>query len=139
MTFSPTIRTDADLESAWRTLMGPLGFSRHSLWVMLIAGDGTPVPQLTKLDDLVRPPSDENLASLARVLRRHRDDHAPDGRLAFLLSRPGRGGVTPRDRAWAAALYDVGRLAEVPVMLVHRACDADLVPVPMDDALPSSA
>ncbi len=139
MTFAPTIRTDADLERAWRTLMGPLGFSRHSLWVMVVADDGVPLPQLTKIDDLTHPPERDRLTALAERLRGHLDDVAPRGRVAFLLSRPGRGGLTPRDRAWAAALYAFPHLADVPVMLVHRACDADLVPVPLDDALPTSA
>ena len=34
--FRPTIRTQADLEKAWRHLMSPLGFSGYSIWMMVI-------------------------------------------------------------------------------------------------------
>ena len=35
-----------------------------------------------------------------------------------------------------AFLYDAGLQAGVSLEVVHRACDQDLVAVPMDDALP---
>ena len=44
--------------------------------------------------------------------------------------------MTDDDRAWARALYDAARRAHVSLEVVHRACDHDLVAVPMDDALP---
>ena len=70
------------------------------------------------------------MSSLATVL----SGLAADGRrFAFLRSRPGHGGVTDDDRAWAMSLYDAGRRAGVPVEVVHRACDDDLVAVPMDE------
>ena len=46
---------------------------------------------------------------------------------------PATAGVTDDDRAWARALYDAGRQAGVSLEVVHRACDHDLVAVPMDD------
>ena len=139
MTFRPTIRSQADLEDAWRTLMGPLGFSRDSIWLMLIRSDDRLFPHLTQIDDAVDPLTGDELAGFAELVGELRSEFAPGGRVAFLRSRPGNSGLTSRDRAWARALYDVGRLADVPVEVVHRACDADLVPVPMDEVLPDSA
>ena len=72
------------------------------------------------------------VSSLAVVLDGLR---APGRRFAFLRSRPGPAGLTADDRAWARALYDAGRRAGVPLEVVHRACDADLVAVPMDEVL----
>jgi hypothetical protein len=139
MTFRPTIRTQQDLEDAWRTLMGPLGFSAGSIWLMLIGADDEPFPHLTKIEGAEHPPPPDELAGFARMIGELLADFAPGGRVAFLRSRPGRGGLTTDDRAWAEALYDVSRLAGVPTEVVHRACDTDLVPVPMDDVLPDSA
>ncbi|MGH3347741.1 MAG: hypothetical protein ACRDO4_12235 [Nocardioides sp.] len=137
--FRPTIRTQQDLEEAWRTLMGPLGFSGPSIWLMLIGADDQPFPHLTRIEDAEHPPTPEELAGFAGMIGELLADFAPGGRVAFLRSRPGGAGLTPDDRAWAHALYDGSRLAGVPTEVVHRACDVDLVPVPMDDVLPDSA
>ena len=135
MTFQPTIRSQSDLHEAWSTLMQPLGFSRHSVWLMLIGSDDKPVPQLTEFDEAVEPPADDDLAALAETLRMLHDEILPGGRFAFLRSRPGTAGITAADRAWARALYEGGRVAGVPVEVVHRACDVDLIPIPMDEVL----
>ena len=139
MTFRPTIRTQQDLEKAWRHLMEPLGFSGHSIWLMLIRADGQAFPHLTQIEDAEDPPTPSELANAAQLLEEMRAELAPGGRAAFLRSRPGGGGLTPNDRAWADALYERGRLAGVPTEVVHRACDVDLVPIPMDELLPDSA
>ena len=139
MTFQPTIRSQSDLQDAWSTLMKPLGFSRHSVWMMLIDADDQPVPHLTEIEEAVHPPEGEDLTRFAEMLRMLHEEFVPDGRFAFLRSRPGAGGVTEADRAWACALYDAGRIAGVQVEVVHRACDIDLVPVPMDEVLAEPA
>jgi len=139
MTFRPTIRSQADLEAAWRALMGPLGFARHSIWLMVIDADDQPFPHLTQIEDTDQPPPPEELAGLGELLDTLVSDLAPGGRVAFLVSRPGPSGISPDDRAWAVALHEAGRLADVPVDVVHRACDVDLVPLPMDEVLPRGA
>ncbi|MGZ8745246.1 MAG: hypothetical protein ACXWXO_20215 [Nocardioides sp.] len=139
MSFRPTIRTQSDLQDAWSQLMGPLGFADHSIWLMLIGPDDRPFPHLTRIEEAESPPSDEGTAGLGALVSMLRDDFVPDGRIAFLRSRPGSAGITRNDRAWAHALYQAGRLAGVPLEVVHRACDVDLVPIPMDDVLAHSA
>ena len=127
MNFRPTIRTQADLEEAWRTLMGPLGFSQHSVWLMLVDASDRPDPHLSRIDEADDPPTTAELSGFAEMLRTLHAELVPGGRVAFLRSRPGPAGVTADDRAWAAALHEIGRRAGVPVDVVHRACDVDLV------------
>ncbi|HET8960682.1 hypothetical protein [Nocardioides sp.] len=135
MPFRPLIRTQADLEHAWRHLIEPLGFSDHSIWMMLIDGDDRPIPSLTEIEGAVEPPEPEEVDGLAELMRRLRADIAPRARFAFLRSRPGGGGIDPHDRGWAQALYDAARLARVPIEVVHLATDHTLIPIPMDDFL----
>jgi hypothetical protein len=139
MTFQPIIRTQQDLEDAWRHLMGPLGFSRRSLWLMLIERDGTPIPHLSRIDGADAVPSPGELDGFADTVGELAREFVPGGRVAFLRSRPGAPGLTADDRAWAQALYAAGRAAGVTVEVVHRACDHDLVPVPMDESLQDTA
>lgn len=130
----PLVRTQSDLEAMWKELMSPHrdggGFIGHSLWLVVIDADDRPCPQITEITDAVEPPDEEMIASFATFLQHLADD---DLRIAFLRSRPGHGGLTADDRAWARALYDTGRVAGVPLEVVHRACDHDLVAVPMDE------
>ena len=128
----PTIRTQADLEHTWRHLMEPLGFTRSSVWLMLIDADGHPVPGLTEVEGCDREPDPELLAGFADLTRTLLDDLAPAGRWAFLLSRPGAAGTTALDRAWARGLVTACRAAGVRTEVVHLATDADLVPLPHD-------
>jgi hypothetical protein len=130
--FRPTIRTQADLERTWRHLMEPLGFSRSSIWMMLLDADDHPHPRLTEIQDCVGPPEPEGLESFAEMARTVLGDVAPAGRWAFLRSRPGGSTVTHDDRAWARGLVAACRAAGVPTEVVHLATDADVVPLPWD-------
>lgn len=139
MTLQPLIRSQSELHDAWTTFMQPLGFSGDSIWLMLIGPDDRPVPHLTEIEDAEQPPEPAAIEGFAEMLRMLRAEIVPDGRFAFLRTRPGGGGITAADRAWAHALHEAGRLAGVPVEVVHRACDVDLVPVPMDELLAETA
>lgn len=130
--FRPTIRTQVDLERAWRFLMEPLGFSRTSVWMMLLDADDHPHSRLTEIEDCVGPPEPEGLAGFAEVARLLLADLAPAGRWAFLRSRPGGSTVTAEDRAWARGLVEACRAAGVPTEVVHLATDCDVVPLPWD-------
>ena len=132
--FRPTIRTQADLEKAWRRLMSPLGFSGYSVWMMVIEPNHQPVPQLTQIEDAELPPDASEQSALADFLRALADDAlAPGSRMAFLISRPGRNGAGERDRTWAARLYGACRQARLPCETVHLATDDILMPLPLDE------
>ena len=135
MTYCPTIRTQADLEHTWRHLLEPLGFGGHSLWFMLIDTDDHPLPGLTQIEDVEEVPEPDELEALGEMLASLLEAVVPDGRIAFLLTRPGREGATARDRAWAGALYAALPAAGVPIDVVHLATDVTMQPIPMDDTL----
>lgn len=129
--FTPVLTTQARLERAWRELMGPWSFARHSIWMMLIVDD-RPLPQLTEIDDALDPPGAEQLGGLAEILVMLEREVAPGFRVAFLRSRPGRGTITDTDRAWATALYAAARRAGVPCEVVHLATRGTIRPIPAD-------
>ncbi len=134
----PTISSQADLEQLWRVLMRPLGFSRTSLWVMLVAADGRPLPTLTEITDLAPLPDPGETRSMVAFLGDLVAEHVPGGRVALLRTRPGRGRARHDDLAWAAALHTAFAAVGVPAHVVHLATDDQVLPLPLD-ALPISA
>ena len=128
--FQSPIRNQADLETLWRALMGELGFSRTSVWLMLLEADGTPVPTLVPIDDIPTRPTQavENLTGLLVGLV------PAGGSVAFLLTRPGPDSeLTPMERAWTRALQVVSRNVGATVWPVHRANDEALHVCRTDD------
>src|ERR1700751_3822910 len=105
--FRPVVRTQSELEQLWRTLMTPLGFERHTIWMVLIQDD-RPIPQVMEIVETPDAPEPDDVVAFAGVL-----EHLarPDTRFAFLRSRPGSGGPDAADRAWARGLHDAGRRA----------------------------
>ncbi|MDN5895895.1 MAG: hypothetical protein L0H93_17960 [Nocardioides sp.] len=135
--FRPTIHTQSDLQDAWTRLMTPLGFGRRSVWWLLIAESGSPIPHLTEIEDADTPPAGEERDAFAGFLR----DVVPvvgdsagenPTRIAFLLSRPGSQQVLPLDQEWAAALHDVARRSGLVCEMVHLATDMGILPLPPD-------
>jgi hypothetical protein len=133
--FRPLIRTQSDLEQLWRRLMSPLGFSGHTLWMVVIQGDRS-VPQIMEIVDASDTPEEDDVTAFARVL-----EHlaSPDTRFAFLRSRPGGGRPDELDRAWARALHGAGRQSGAAVDVVHLAHDHDVLPIVLDDLLAEPA
>lgn len=132
----PPVRTQADLHRLWCTLMGPLGFGGRSLWVHLLDDDGQPTPVILQIEDLPPLPDREMGDRLRHFLRHLADEHA--GSIAFLLTRPGRSGITAGDRRWAQLLDDVVRRSRFRSWPVHRANDEELVVVAPDDLATSA-
>lgn len=132
----PPVRTQADLHRHFRALMGRLGISRTSLRLAFFDEDGHSLPMLQEIDDLPELPSVDDLASLMRLC-----DYVlgiagvPDGRVGFLLSRPGGPGVSAYDRAWASGLTAAARECGVRAFAVHLANDVELHAFTPDDAV----
>lgn len=137
-TFEPTIRTQSDLEDVWRTLMQPLGFGGHSLWMMIVQASGKPLPQLSQVEGTITPPSPTEQESFVHFLRTMNEELRTGERVVFLRSRPGRAVIDAVDRAWARSLYAACRDAGVGTDVVHLAGDDDVVPVPLDDLAQSA-
>ena len=133
--FRPVIRTQADLEQMWRRLMSPLGFARHTIW-MVVVQDDRPIPQVMEIVETPDAPEADDVVAFAGVLELLA---RPDTRFAFLRSRPGGGGPDATDRAWARSLHDAGRQAGARIDVVHLAHDHDVLPIALDDLLAEPA
>ncbi len=120
------------LHERWCALMGPLGFSTRSLWFARVDVDRRMVPPLVQIDECPVTPDPAGVRRLLGHARTFVDEEAPDGSLAVLLSRPGRGAITDDDREWARALIDAGRYTRVPLEPLHLATDEVLIPLAPD-------
>jgi hypothetical protein len=131
-TYSPVISTQADLELAWRHLMGPFGYDHRSVWWMLIQPDDRPIPHLAEVEDASEVPDEVERDNFASLLIHLQEGLDPGTRIAFLVSRPGHDGPRAKDLAWASALYDVASRASLPCEVVHLASDGGVTPLPLD-------
>jgi len=129
--YRPLIRSQIELEGAWRHLMKPLGFRARSLWLMVIDEDDHPIPHLTELTDLADLPDARSAGDLAELVRLV-SAALPTSRLAFLLSRPDTGPPESPDQAWASVVYDAARGAGASCEVVHLATDDAVTPIPWD-------
>ena len=126
----PAVRTPADLHATWRTLMGGLGHSGRTLWLLFLQPDGRPLGPLLSIDDLPDGPYDLEVDELVAVCREILDGPGSGGSLAMLITRPGRDPWHVGDRAWCRYLTAVADRVGGRVWPVHRANDRELVPVP---------
>ena len=99
---SATITTDADLYRFWVALMGPLGFTKRTLWLAVFDQDGRPIPIINPVEDIPLEPSRflPQWATFSRAVGEATEAHSA----AVLFSRPGPGPMTARDRRWARAI-----------------------------------
>ena len=128
----PPVRNQSDLHRLWRALMGPLGFGSRSLWLLVLEPDGHPTPiilQVTDMPPAPAPDDGENLAKFCEAVL----DQLGEVQIVFLLTRPGRAGITEGERRWAEVLHDVVRRVGMPAWPVHRANDHELVVIAPDD------
>ncbi len=103
-----TVRDLDELQQWWRFVVGPWGFERRQLFVVLVAVDGTVMPSLMNVVDLPRRPDDESLDGLAEVLTGLAERvGALDGSVAALWARPGVRGPSSDDVVWLSALHRV--------------------------------
>ena len=133
----PPVRTQADLHRLWRALMGPLGFGGRTLWLLLLEEDGQPTKHLVQIEDLPRSPDASERDNFAHFVGDLYRELGPC-QLAFLLSRPGRDGLTDGDRGWASLLDGILRREGLPCWPMHRANDRELVVVAPDDLAASA-
>lgn len=128
----PPLVTQADVHRAWQLLIRPLGFSRTSIWVMLIHGDDRPEPQIVEIDDLPHssPRSAHQLVQFCVSLLA---ECCPRGSMALLLSRPGRGPLTAFDLSWAHELQAAASTQDLRLWPLHVADDTCIRVVTSDD------
>jgi hypothetical protein len=131
----PPLVDAADLERFWLDLMGPLGFGSRKLWLLMLTDDHRPVRQITQIDDVPVVVEAGSCAGLMEVCQMLVTEVVPGGSIALLLTRPGRHPMDVGDTAWARALVDAARRAQVPLWPVHFANDRELRVFPPEDVL----
>jgi hypothetical protein len=117
----PPLRTEDDVLARVRRLVGHAVTDRQ-LWVMLVDGDDHQAPVVVPISDLPRHPERRGLAALSHVLAGLRAELATargPGSVIFARERSGTDDVLPLDRAWAAALAEACRSAEVTLRGVY--------------------
>lgn len=131
----PPVHTQEALQQQWRALMGELGFGGYSLWLHLIQADGRPTPILTQIEEMSHLPDegDEALENLMWLCSQLIEELNPGGRVAFLLTRPGRAAISEWDLAWAQALIAASSRHDVPIFPIHRANAETLVVIAPDE------
>lgn len=133
------IRSQDDLHQHWRALMGPLGFSKRTLWITFLDSDAMMTPLITQVEDAPRFPDRRMLDSLMCMVEGVLEQEVTAGSLALLLSRPGPEAFTESDLAWAQGLFEAAGRNSVPLEPLHLATDEDLrVFAPDDLVRPSS-
>lgn len=113
--------------------MGPLGFSKRSLWLTFIDDEDRMTPVIVPIDDLPRQPDLPRIPLLADTCEHILATSVPGGSVAMLLSRPGRAGVCDTDRRWSRALYAAAD-DRFPMRPLHLATPAQIVVLSRDDA-----
>jgi hypothetical protein len=127
------VRTQADLEQLWRSLVEPLGFAGGALWVLGIGADDLPTRVLMEIRDEGFEPTPDEASSFGAFLAHLAPDVPVGTRWAFLRCRPGHGGPRAADRELVAALVAGCRAAGVATDVAHLATDDTLVPLPYDE------
>lgn len=120
------IASHADLQQRWRALMQELGFGERLLRFTFIGPDRRFVKILTDIE-IGAHPHPHHLDSLMEVLERLLGDMGAGHTVAFLLTRPGRGGLSDSDRRWCAVVTEAARRYDIPIEPMFRANDEDLV------------
>lgn len=120
MTLPPLV-SDEDVLARVAQLVGT-AITDRQLWLMLVDGDGLQAPFVVPISGMPRNPDARGLAPFSRVLSGLSAEFATDsgpGAVIFTRERRGSDVVSPLDRAWAEALADVCRSADVALRGVY--------------------
>jgi len=130
-TATDPVYSTADLRERWRALMGELGFGQRLLWFGFLGPDRRLIKTLSQIPVGPRPQA-RILKNLMSALRTLLDDMASGSTVAFLLTGPGRGPVSPADRMWSKTLSELAGRFAVPVEPIFRANDESLLQIEPD-------
>ncbi|GGR40228.1 hypothetical protein J2S40_001907 [Nocardioides luteus] len=135
--YAPVLRTQTDVEAAWRHLIHPLGWPEPRLWFMFVGADGVPFPQLCQIEELPAEIGADGATSVAATMGGLISELGFE-RVEFLLCRPGGGPPSSTDRQNAETLYAACRAATVPLGVIHLATDKEFWPIPLDAVSPAN-
>jgi hypothetical protein len=127
------ISTQSDLHRMWELLMQPLGFRSTSVWVTLIGADDRPERLLIEIAESELLPETDQVRALFEALRQVISEEGDEISVAFLITRPGRDGISSFDRELTRLLMDGALFAGVACHPVHVANDVSIRAVAPDD------
>jgi hypothetical protein len=117
----PPLLTDDDVLARVAKLVGT-AISDRQLWLMLVDGDGRQTPVVVPISGMPRNPDVRGLAGLSRVLSGLRAELATaegPGGVVFTRERRGSDAISPLDHAWAQALTETCRTADMALRGVY--------------------
>lgn len=127
-TATDPIDSPADLRQRWRALVEPLGFGERLLRFVFVGPDRRIIKALSEVP-VARKASPGLARDLMAALHDVVFEASEQLAVAFLLTRPGRGGATADDRQWSALLTRAAAEFGVPIEPVFMANDERLVAV----------
>lgn len=127
------IHTENDIETLWRDLMDPLGFTERAINLVLINGTEV-LPDLITIGDLTEDSAELDHPGFVETFRTIQRELNID-RISALVSRPGQGGPTPADKAWVRLVQATITKAHLPPGMTYLATDTDLRPIQADDLM----
>lgn len=128
-TATDPVHSPDDLRQRWLALMSPLGFGDRTLWMAFLTSDRRMHKVLTPLPARTRRDREHVPAVLAELPAALEDWLGEGATVAFLLTRPGRDGISDDDRDWAALVSDAAAAHRVPLEAFFRANDVALIRV----------
>lgn len=134
MNFVP-IHTPGDLYQNWQALLGPLGFSRRSLWLAFIDVDARMIPAMNQIDQIPERVGVLECRPLLEMCSHVLADGNQNGSVALLLTRPGRDPMNDDDRSWGRGLVAAAVELGVAMHPVHFANDESLLVFAADDLI----
>ena len=117
------ITTQSDLHRLWELLMQPLGFRSTSVWVTLIGADDRPERFLIEITESELLPEADQVRNLFEALQQIIAEEGEDLSVAFLITRPGRDGISGFDRELTELLTSGARATGMRCHPVHVAND----------------
>jgi len=102
--------------------MQQLGFGERLLRFVFVGPDRCLIKVLSDVEIGPRPVLAQ-LNELMSALRVLVDDVGGGSSVAFLLTRPGRGGLSQTDREWGRVLVEAAASFDVPIEPIFRAND----------------
>jgi hypothetical protein len=131
------VRTAAELQRRWETLLGSWGFDFESVWVGWFDERDIQIPHLMPIDHIPEQ-FDAGVAKNLFRLAMTVVHEGPATSIAMALTRPGSDAITPVDRHRACTLLETGHSLHVPLRPLFLACDAGVRPFAPDDLLVSA-
>ncbi len=108
--------------------MGPLGFGESLLWLGFVGPDRRMVKTMSQIPMPMDPRQDfveDVIDRMYWVLYRFE----PGTTSAMLMTRPGTGGISARDKKWSTLLTQSAADHKVPIEPIFRANNESLVQV----------